>query len=82
MRIYVAGRYSDDNILGCLSNIRRGIKICARLVKAGHTPYCPWLDFLFHFFEEDLVEEDYYNYGLRWLEVCEEVWVLPNSEIL
>jgi len=27
-----------------------------------------------------LTVEDYYRYSMAWLEVADEVWVLPNSE--
>ncbi len=79
MRIYVAGRYSDNNIIGCLNNIRDGIRFCADLVKRGHEPFCPFLDHQFQFYA-DLTIEDYYRYSMAWLEVSEEVWILPNSE--
>lgn len=80
MRIYLAGKFSDDNILGCLNNIHDGIKMAVKLLKEGHAPFCPWLDHQFQFFDKTLVADDYYNYSLAWLEVAEEVWVLPNYE--
>ena len=43
-RIYVAGRYSADNVLDVLRNIGRGEKMCAKLFKMGYAPYCPWHD--------------------------------------
>ena len=79
MRIYVAGKYSDDNIISCLDNIREGIKVCAKILKDGNEPFCPWLDYKFQFFEE-LKVEDYYRYSMAWLEVSEELWILPNYE--
>jgi hypothetical protein len=78
MRIYVAGSYSADNVISVLSNIRRGIAYCAKLIKEGHAPWCPWLDYQFSFFQ-DLSVEDYYRYSMAWLEVSEMVHVLPNS---
>lgn len=80
MRIYLAGRYSDDNILGCLNNIHDGIKHAVRILKDGNEPFCPWLDYQFHFFDKTLNVEDYYRYSMAWLEVSEEVWVLPHYE--
>ena len=79
-RIYVAGRYSDDNIIGCLNNIRDGIKECAKILKEGNAPFCPWLDYQFQFFDKTLTVEDYYRYSMAWLEASDEVWVLPKSE--
>jgi hypothetical protein len=80
MRIYVAGSYSADNVIDVLKNIQRGTAYCARLLKEGHTPFCPWLDYQFHFYEPTLTVEDYYRYSMGWLEVSEMVHVLPGSE--
>lgn len=78
-RIYIAGSYSSDNVIGVLDNIRIGIKASARALKEGYAPFCPWLDHMFHF-HEPLTVKDYQAYSMIWLEVCEEVWVLPYSE--
>ncbi len=80
MRIYLAGKYSDNNIIGCLNNIHDGIKYAAKILKEGNAPFCPWLDYQFQFFDNTLHTEDYYRYSLAWLEVSDEVWVLPNYE--
>lgn len=80
MRIYVAGRYSDTNIIGCLNNIHDGIKASVEVLKMGHACFCPWLDYQFQFFDKTLTVEDYYRYSMAWLEVSDEVWVLKNSE--
>ena len=80
MRIYVAGPYSADNVIDVLKNIQIGTKYCAKLLKEGHTPFCPWLDYQFHFYEPTLTVEDYYRYSMAWLEVSEVLHVLPNSE--
>jgi len=80
-RVYIAGKYNDDNIIGCLNNIKIGIKRCVDILHEGEfIPFCPWTDFLFQFFNEGLTIEDYYKYSMAWLEVSDEVWVLPNWE--
>lgn len=79
-RIYVAGSYSDDNIIVVLNNIHDGIKASVKILKMGHVPFCPWLDYQFQFFDKTLIISDYYKYSLAWLEVSDEIWVLPNSE--
>jgi len=38
MRIYIAGKYSDSNIIGCLNNIHDGIKASVEVLKQGHAP--------------------------------------------
>ena len=79
MRIYLAGKYSSSNPIEFLNNIQHGIKVCARILKNGNEPFCPFLDYQFQFFQ-DLKIEDYYRYSLAWLEVSQELWVLPDSE--
>ena len=79
-RIYLAGSYDSDNVIGVLNNIHIGIRTATQILKNGNVPFCPWLDFLFHFFDNTLEKEDYQRYSMSWLEVCDEVWILPNSE--
>jgi len=79
-RIYLAGKYSSDNILGCLTNIHNGTKKAVEILKAGDVPFCPWLDYQFHFYDNTLTINDYYRYSMAWLEVSDEVWVMPDSE--
>lgn len=80
MKIYVAGKYSDSNIIEVLNNIREGIKMSAKVLKMGHVPFSPWLDYQFQFYEPELKVEDYYNYSLTWLKCCDAMLVLPNYE--
>lgn len=77
MRIYVAGKYSADNVISVFDNIREGIRVSSSIVKLGLNPFCPWLDYLFQFFEK-LEVKDFYRYSIAWLEVSDEVWVLPE----
>lgn len=78
-RIYLAGAYSADNILKVLTNIREGIKVASHWTKEGYAVFCPFLDYQYQFFN-DLSIDDYYQYSLAFLEVCDEMWVLPNWE--
>lgn len=78
-RIYVAGNYNADNIIKSLDNIKRGTRICVELLKKGYIPFCPWLDFHFHWFG-DLTIDDYYRYSIGWLDACDCIYVLKNSE--
>lgn len=72
MRVYVAGAYSGTHVLDILENIRKGINLSKDVLLMGHSPFCPWADFLF-----DLVLKDkevigldrYYKYSIDWLEV-------------
>jgi hypothetical protein len=78
MRIYVAGPYNSDNVIGVMNNIHDGLKVCAQILKQGDAPFAPWLDYQFHFFDKTLTIEDYYRYSMAWLEVSDEVWVLRS----
>ena len=77
-RIYVAGNYNADNIIKALDNIKRGTQVCVDLLKKGYIPFCPWLDYNFHWFG-DLTIQDYYRYSMGWLEVSDCIYVLKNS---
>ena len=78
-RIYVAGSYNADNVIKVLDNIKAGTKVCVDLLKKGYVPFCPWLDYNFHWYG-DLTIDDYYRYSIGWLEVSDCVVVMPNSE--
>lgn len=80
MRVYIAGKYSADNVLDVLGNIHDGIKASAEVLKYGMAPFCPFLDYQFHFFDKTLNIEDYHRYSMAWLEVSGVVFVLPDSE--
>lgn len=77
-RIYVAGSYNADNVIKVLNNIKIGTKVCVDLLKKGYIPFCPWLDYNFHWFG-DLTIDDYYRYSMGWLEVSDCILVLPDS---
>jgi len=79
MKIYIAGKYSADNVIGVLRNIREGTKVAAKVLKSGHSPFCPWLDHQFSFYEDISIQE-YYNYSTDFLKVCDAILVLPGSE--
>jgi hypothetical protein len=82
-RIYVAGPYSADNVLGVLDNIRNGLHVSTRLFVAGYAPFCPWSDFLFHLMtkpSDTIRKSRYYEYSMAFLECCHAVLVLPGYE--
>ena len=82
-RVYVAGAYSSDKTMGVFNNMRRGMRASTEVFLAGFFPFCPWLDFHFILMlreNEELTIEQYYEYGIAWLEVSDAILVLPNSE--
>jgi len=78
-RIYVAGPYSADNVITVLNNMRIGMRESTRIMLAGFSPFCPFLDYQFQLMlreGEELTIEDYYKYSLDWLEVSDVLVVL------
>ena len=83
MKIYVAGPYSADNVIDILGNIRRGIDLSARLLAAGYSIFCPFLDFQFALtiYGGALTKADYQRNSMAWVDVSDAVLVsLPGWE--
>ncbi len=82
-RVYVAGKYSDDNVLSVLGNIGRGIKLCKDLFLMGYAPFCPWLDhqYVLHMTDDErksLTVSMFHAYSLAWLDVSDYMLVIPD----
>ena len=83
LRVYIAGPYSSDSVIGGLNNIRTGLRMATELMMAGYSPYCPFADHLFCLQlreGEVLTIDDYYNASLEWMYVSDAVLVLPGYE--
>jgi len=82
MKVYVAGPYSSDNVLGVLSNIRKGISVSYQLLQQGFAPFCPWLDYHFVLADStnDLKVNDFYEYSITWLRCSDAVLVQGEWE--
>jgi hypothetical protein len=83
-RIYVAGAYSDDNVLGVLRNIGRGEHFAAKLFMEGFAPFTPWHDkeFVISNWDKEFTVPMFYDYSMEWLRVSDAVFVIPNHEML
>ena len=81
-RIYVAGKYSADNVLDVLQNIGRGEACCAELFRLGYAPFCPWHDkqYCMTLYNSKLTVEQFYNYSIAWLEVSDAVLLVDGWE--
>ena len=79
LRVYVAGAYSSDNVMGVFDNMRRGMKVAYDVIKAGFAPFVPWFDYHFSLIGEMELKE-YYDYSLAWLEASDAVLVVPGWE--
>ena len=83
MRVYVAGAYSSDSVIGVLNNMNKGIRLSTQLLLKGFSPFCPWLDYQFQLSlreGEELTVKDYYRYSCEWLKVSSAVLLVPGWE--
>ena len=80
IKVYVAGAYSDDNVLGVLKNIGRGQTVAAEVFNLGFAPFTPWHDksFVIENWNNDFTVEQFYNYSMEWLKASDAVLVVPN----
>ena len=82
VKVYVAGAYSDDNMLGVMANIGRGEYYAWKLFKEGYAPFTPWhdRDFMIRSWEAGVSVEELQAYSLEWLKVSDCMFVVPNHE--
>ncbi len=80
-KVYIAGAYSDDNVLGVLRNIGRGEDWAAKLFLNGYAPFTPWHDksFIITKWDAKFTVDMFYNYSIEWLKVSDAVFVVPNE---
>jgi hypothetical protein len=83
IKVYVAGKYSDDNVLSVLGNIAKGLRICKDLFLAGYAPFCPWLDhqYVLQMSKDEidaLTVKMFHDYSMIWLECSDCMLVLPE----
>jgi hypothetical protein len=82
LKIYVAGAYSESNVLGVLKNIGRGEEWAAKLFMEGFAPFTPWHDktFVIQHWRLNFSVQDFYDYSMEWLSVSDAVFVVKNYE--
>jgi len=78
-RIYVAGAIQGKTLAESLENIRKGIQLSVKVLKAGYSPFCPFIDFQFSL-QEPIELQQYYDYSIAWLEVSDGVLLVPGWE--
>lgn len=80
LRVYVAGAYSDEDVLGVLKNIGRGQDYAAELFHLGFAPFVPWFDkeFVINKWWMDYSVPMFYEYSMEWLRASDAVFVVPN----
>lgn len=81
-KVYVAGAYSDDNVLGVLKNIGRGEDTASELFQLGYAPFTPWHDktFVITHWMADFSVQSFYEYSMEWLKVSDAVLVVDNAD--
>lgn len=80
-RIYIMGMLNADHIHKVLRNMRLGMRTGTELLLAGYAPFVPFFDF--HFFlmlreQENISEQEIYEYGLAYLKISDGGLLLPN----
>jgi len=81
-KVYVAGAYSDDNVLGVLRNIGRGQSTACDVFELGMAPFTPWHDktFVIDNWWKTFTVDQFYNYSMEWLKASDAVLVVENHE--
>jgi hypothetical protein len=81
-KIYVAGPYSDNDVLGVLRNIGRGQEYAAILFEEGFAPFAPWFDkeFVIQRWYHEFSVEQFYLYSIEWLKASDAVLVVENRK--
>jgi hypothetical protein len=82
LKVYVAGAYSDDNVLGVLRNIGRGETTAAELFSMGFAPFTPWHDksFVIEHWADKFSVDMFYNYSIEWLKVSDCMLIVANTK--
>jgi len=80
-KIYVAGKYSGDNVLDVLINIGRGEKACSKLFNLGYAVFSPWADRQHIYQNPDFKYnvDKFKKASMAWLEVSDAVYVVSMS---
>ena len=81
-RVYVAGPYSADTVMGVLQNIGRGESTAAYLFKNGFSPFCPWhdKDYVISMYYEYFTAQRFKDFSMAWLEVSDAVYLVEGWE--
>lgn len=83
MKIYVAYRYSADNVHEVLANIGKAIKIGKDIALLGHYPYVPHWDYLMAIqdFERELTLQYFYDCSFAFLKVCDAMFLVDPLDL-
>jgi hypothetical protein len=82
-KIYVAGKYSADNVIEAFDNMRNGMRLSTKVLLAGFAVFSPWVDYnLFLQLREDekISLEVIQQHSIAFLEVCDAILLVPGWE--
>ena len=82
-RVYIAGAYSSDNVLGVLRNISNGLRVSKEVMLAGYAVFSPWLDHQLVLMCNDRecpTVQHLQSHSIAWLEVSDAVVLVPGWE--
>lgn len=82
LKVYVAGKYSADNVIDVLQNIGRGRNICAEIFRLGMSPFCPWhdADFIIQNPNQVFNVQSFRDYCLDWLRVSDVLFIFSGAK--
>jgi O-glycosyl hydrolase len=83
LKIYIAGPYSAPTLEEKLENTNKAIMAGIKVLIKGHYPYIPHLTHYVDLFAHEkgipLKWEDYIDWDLTWLELCDALLFLGDS---
>jgi hypothetical protein len=84
LRVYVAGPYSASTKKEVEQNVKEAIEVGVAILKKGHYPYIPHLTHYVELLSQEqglgLRWEDYVDWDLTWLEVCDAFLYMGSSK--
>lgn len=84
LRIYISGPYASDSEVQVARNVMKAIDAALIVKRKGHYPYIPHLTHFVDLRAEEkgvkLTREDYMEWGIIWLEVCDALLFLGDSK--
>ncbi|HKL47249.1 MAG TPA: hypothetical protein VJ878_01155 [Candidatus Izemoplasmatales bacterium] len=81
IKVYIAGKYSADNVIEVLQNIGYAEEVAAILFENGFAPFCPHhnKDFCIRLYGTSFTKQQFYDYSLAWLEVSDVMFVISGT---
>lgn len=79
-RIYIAGKLSNDNVIGYIHNVHKMMEVAEKIRLEGYSVYVPAIDLLMGIKFGYTKYEDYFNNCQPWLEASDAVFLVPGWE--